>query len=314
VHCVLIYNPVSGRERSRRAEQVRDVSNVLIALGHRVETIATIAPGSAIAQARDAAVGSAEILFACGGDGTVHEVIQGLVSESGPPDSVLGIIPLGSANALARHMRLSLDPKTAALQQIQGTVHTIPIGKVVFGDQIRYFAVMAGAGPDGALTYEVLGKDKSRLGSLAYYLHATRMFFTRRFPAFKIEYTEARSKKVAIQQAVGVMAIRVDDLGGLFSRLAARQASIHDTHLRLLILGPPAALSLPLWFASGWLNLHSLNPFLRFVDASEFRCSRGPEVAPHIQADGEWIGHTPMQVSLVPNALRLLVPYRDQDS
>ena len=314
MHCVLIYNPVSGRKRSRRAEQVRDVSHVLIALGHRVETIATTAPGSATAQARDAAAGGAEIIFACGGDGTVHEVIQGLASESGPVDSVLGIIPLGSANALARHMRLSLDPKTAVLQQIQGTARTIPIGKVVFGDRIRYFAVMAGAGPDGALAYEVLGADKSRLGRLAYYLHAMRMFLTSRFPAFEIEYIEAGSKKVETQQAVSVMTIRVDDLGGLFSRLAARQASIHDAHLRLLILGPPAAISFPLWFVSGWLNLHSLNPFLRFVDVSEFSCGRGPKAAPHIQADGEWIGHAPMQVSLVLNALHLLVPSRDQDS
>jgi diacylglycerol kinase family enzyme len=172
---------------------------------------------------------------------------------------------------------------------------------------------MAGAGPDGVLTYEVLGADKSRLGRLAYYLHAMRMFLTHRFPAFEIEYTEAGSKKVEIRQAVSVMAIRVDDLGGLFSKLAARQASIHDAHLRLLILAPPAAISLPLWFASGWLNLHSLNPFLRFVDVSEFCCGRRLEVAPHIQTDGEWIGHAPMQVSLVLNALRLLVPTRDQN-
>lgn len=314
MHCVLIYNPVSGRKRLRRAAQIRDVSNVLIALGHRVDSIATLAPGSAITQARDAAANGAEIIFACGGDGTVHEVIQGLVSESGPPDSVLGVIPLGSANALARHMHLSLDPKTAALQQIRGTVHTLPIGKVAFGDRTRYFAVMAGAGADGALTYEVLGADKSRLGRLAYYFHAARIFLTRRFYPFEIEYIEAESKKVEIRQAVSVMAIRVDDLGGLFSRLAARQASIHDAHLRLLILGPPAAISLPLWFLSGWLNLHSFNPFLHFVDVSGFYCGRGPEVAPHIQADGEWIGHAPMQVSLVPSALRLLVPSRDHNS
>jgi diacylglycerol kinase (ATP) len=314
VHCILIYNPVSGKDRRRRREQVLDVSRLLIALGHRVETIQTVAPGSATAQARGAAAGGADVIFACGGDGTVHEVIQGLASESGLPDSVLGVIPLGSANALARHMCLSLDPKTAALQQIHGTVHTIPIGKLVFGDRIRYFAVMAGAGPDGALTYEALGAGKSRLGRLAYYLDAARIFLTRRFPAFEIEYREAGSKKVEIRRAVSVMAIRVDDLGGLFSGLAPRQASIHDAYLRLLILSPPAAISLPLWFASGWLNLHSFNPFLRFVDVSGFRCGRGPEIAPHIQADGEWIGHALIEVSLLPNALRLLVPSLNQGS
>jgi diacylglycerol kinase (ATP) len=314
VRCVLIYNPVSGRNRSRRAEQLGPAVEVLSSLGHQVEVIATTAPSSATSQAREAAVDGAEIIFACGGDGTVHEIIQGLVSENCDPAACLGIIPFGSANALARHMRLSLYPETAALQQIQGTMQTIPMGKVVHGDRIRYFAVMAGAGPDGALTYEVLGADKSRLGRLAYYIHAMRIFLTRRFHPFEIAYIETTSKKVEIQKAISVMAIRVDDLGGLFSRLAGRQASIHDEHLRLLILGPPAAISLPLWFLSGWLNLHSFNPFLRFADVSEFSCGSGPRAAPHIQADGEWIGHAPMQVSLVPNALRLLVPSRCQDS
>jgi diacylglycerol kinase (ATP) len=314
VHCVLIYNPASGRERFRRAGQIQEVSDLLSALGHRVDVMATTAPGSATLQARDAAANGANILFACGGDGTVHEVIQGLVSETVPARTILGILPFGSANALARNLQISLDPTIAVRQLIQGRVHTIPVGKLVHGADVRYFAVMAGAGPDGALAYEVLGAHKSNLGRLAYYLHSARLFFTRRFRPFEVEYTLTASGNVETRRAVSVMAVRLGDLGGLFGRLTDSQASADDTHLRLLILGPPAAISLPLWFLSGWLNLHSLNPFLRFADVSGFHCGCGLEAAPHIQADGEWIGHAPMQVSLVPNALRLLVPSQDQGS
>ena len=53
-------------------------------------------PGSATHQAREAAA-RADVIFACGGDGTVHEVLQGLVTETGTPACTLGIIPLGSA-------------------------------------------------------------------------------------------------------------------------------------------------------------------------------------------------------------------------
>jgi diacylglycerol kinase (ATP) len=311
VRCVMIYNPASGGNRSCRAEQLEQVTKALSGLGHQVEVLSTTAPGSAILQAREAPMNGAEVVFACGGDGTVHEVIQGLVSENGDSAVCLGIIPLGSANALARHMRLSLDPRTAALQQIRGTEQVIPIGKLVYGDRCRYFAVMAGAGPDGALTYEILRADKSRLGRMAYYLHAARMFVTRRFHPFELEYCVANSNRVEHGKAVSVMALRVGDLGGFFSRLAYGQGSMKDAHLRLLILGPPAAISLPLWFASGWLNLHALNPFLRFVDVSAFSCSGGSKGSPHIQADGEWLGYAPMQVSLVPNALRVRVPSQE---
>jgi YegS/Rv2252/BmrU family lipid kinase len=308
VRCVLLYNPVSGRNRRRRAEDVREAAKALVALGHSVQIASTTAPGSAGRQAHEAAANGADVVFACGGDGTVHEVMQGLVSETSGLGAALGILPMGSANALARHLRLSLDPREAAVQQVQGNAQSISIGKIGWNGETRYFSVMAGAGPDGALAYEVLAGDKSALGRLAYYLHAARLFFTRRFHPFQIEYRAAVSGKIEVRKAVSVMVVRVGDLGGLFSGLAPRQASVYDAHLRLLILGPPAALSLPLWFAMGWLNWHRLNPFVRFIDVSAFSCTGGSKGAPHVQADGEWLGHAPMQVSLVADALRILVP------
>jgi YegS/Rv2252/BmrU family lipid kinase len=308
VHCVFIYNPASGSNRHRRQEQLRQIAGALSSLGHQVELTATTAPGSAAIQARDAARGGAEIVFACGGDGTIHEVIQGLASETSAPTTVLGIIPVGSANALARHLRLSLDPLKAALEEIHGRPQTIPLGKVTYGGQARYFAVMAGAGPDGALVYSLLSARKSSLGRLAYYLHAARLFATSRFRAFEVEYTDAATGNAHTRKAASAMAVRVNDLGGLFSQLTDRQATIQDAHLRLLILSPPAALSLTLWFVFGWLDLHRLNPFLRFADVTAFSCRPCSGPAPQFQADGEWLGRIPMRVSIVPNALRLLLP------
>jgi len=314
VHCILIHNPAAGRKRQGRAEQLRQIVDALSSLGHPVELLATTAPGSAATQARDAVSDGAEIVFACGGDGTVHEIIQGLACESCEPSAVLGIIPLGSANALARNLRLSLAPLKAALQEIHGRPRTIPLGKVAYGGQTRYFALMAGAGPDGALVYSLLSASKSRLGRLAYYLHAARLFATSRFRAFEIEYTDAATGEANTRRAVGAMAVRVNDLGGLFSKLAGRHATIQDPNLRLLVLSPPAALSLPLWFVSGWLNLLRLDPFLRFADVTAFSCRPCSGPAPHFQADGEWLGRIPMRVSMVPNALRLLRPRRNRSA
>jgi len=308
VRCVLIYNPASGRQRHLRKATLCQIAEALSALGHGVELTPTAAPGSATIQARDALLNGADIIFACGGDGTVHEVLQGLVSETGEPAGTLAILPLGSANALARHLRLSLDPMQAALQEIHGTSKTIPIGKLTCGGQIRYFAVMAGAGPDGALVYNLLTSQKSNLGRLAYYIHAARLFATRRFHPFEVEFTRVKSNVTETRPAVSVMAVRVDDLGGLFGHLTGCHASIHDAHLQLLIVHPPAALSLPLWFVSGWLSLHRLNPFLSVVDVTSVSCRPSSGPAPHFQADGEWLGRIPMQVSLVPNALRVLLP------
>lgn len=312
MHCVLIYNPASGRKRHRRAEQLRQIVDALSGLGHQVELIATTAPGSATDQAREAVLGGAGIVFACGGDGTVHEVVQGLVSEPGEHSAALGIIPMGSANALARHLRLSLDPLNAALRQVDAPSRSIPIGKIVWDDQVRYFTVMAGAGADGALVYNLLTAHKLNLGRLAYYFRAAFLFITRHFAPFEVEYTEATSGATVSQKAVSVMTVRVGDLGGLFSKLAGRMAGIQDSHLQLLLLSPPAWFSLPLWFISGWLGFNGLNRFLRCVKVSCFSCRSLSVPSPHFQADGEWLGRIPMQVSLVPDALRILMPTGDR--
>jgi diacylglycerol kinase (ATP) len=308
VRCVLIYNPVSGRRRSQRKAQLKKAADALSALGHEVVLTATIAVGSATAQAIEAACSGADVVFACGGDGTIHEVIQGLVSETCDRSATLGILPLGSANALARHLGLSLKPEVAAIQSIQGEIHTIPIGKIIYGTQSRYFIVMAGAGPDGVLAYQLLGTHKSVLGRMAYYLHAARIFSTHRFPAFEVEFTETESRISTTHKAVSVMAVRVNDLGGLFSKLARQSASVHQPGVELVLIHPPALLALPLWFVSGWLGLSRFNPFLKLANVSSFSCKPPVGPAPHFQADGEWIGRIPISCSLIPNALRILIP------
>ena len=263
-------------------------------------------------QAKQAVHDGAQIVFACGGDGTVHEVLQGLVSEDSQQNAALGVIPLGSANAFARHMHLSLDPLKAALQQIDTTPRLIPIGKLACGGQTRYFAVMAGAGPDGALVYNLMAKDKAGLGRMAYYLRAARLFATRRFKPFEVQYIEAESGAMVTSRAVSVMAVRVGSLGGLFNRLVDRSADILDTNLQLVVLSPPALSSLPLWFISGWLHLHGLNRFLRSVKVTSFSCRPLPGAAPHFQADGEWLGRIPVDVSIIQDGVRLLIPSEHQ--
>jgi diacylglycerol kinase family enzyme len=254
-------------------------------------------------QARAAADSGADVVFACGGDGTVHEVMQELV---GTPVAALGIVPMGSANALARHFGLSLDPVEAALGQLHGRSELIPLGKVAFAGGCRYFAVMAGAGADGALAYELVTEHKSGWGRLAYYVHAARMFATRRFRPFAVEYLETDTGRAVTGQAVCAMAVRVRSLGGIFGRITGR--GLAEDQLRLVLVRPPAPISLPVWFICGWLRLERVNPLVRVVEVSEFSCGALTNPAPHFEADGEWLGRLPMRVSVAPNALRVLLP------
>src|SRR5665213_1455022 len=297
---VLLFNPTSGRHPHKRLQIIADIA-VALRTNCTVEITPTQAPGTAGAQAAEACKDGADIIFACGGDGTIHEVLQGMAFQ---PHTALGIIPLGSANALARHLKLSLDPIEAARAQFAHTPKTIPIGHITYqtktGERTRYFIVMAGAGPDGALVYKMLSSGKHSMGRATYYLRAASIFSRTRFAPFPITHGDTT------QQAVSAMAVRVADLGGLFSPLI-RGASIEHPHLTLAIASPPAILSLPAWFATAWTRTHCWNPYVRTTNVDSFHCGIGADPI-QVQADGEWLGQTPMTVSLVSNALRLLMP------
>jgi diacylglycerol kinase (ATP) len=303
---VLLYNPTSGR-RNHRIRNIESIAAALHSQNIDVRIMATEAPGTAGRQVAEACADGADIVFACGGDGTVHEALPGMVGQTG---TALGVIPLGTANALARHLRLSLDPVRAALQQLSREPRTIPVGEVTYqtpqGECSRYFLVMAGAGPDGALVYRMLTTSKHSLGRLSYYLRAARLFSSTSFGPFAVHAVEQNSSAPVQLEAVSAMAVRVGDLGGLFSPLV-RGALLEHPHLRLTLAAPPARLSLPAWFALSWSRLHRWNQHVRTLEVESFTCGSSGETPVQVQADGEWLGHTPMTVRLIPNALRLLM-------
>jgi len=302
----LIFNPNAGRGRRSHRAALEHAASTLLAHGIQTEIITTNGAGTAGTQAADAVAQGADLIFACGGDGTLHEVIQGLVHH---PTATVGILPLGSANALARHLGLSFDAARAIRQQLAFIPREIPLGRLTCettnGPRTRYFVVMAGAGPDGMLVYRMLAAGKRRLGRSIYYLRAARLFLTSRFPAFRVRAT-LRNGVLLERDALSVMAIRVGDLGGLFSPLV-RGASPSDDALLVTLTTPPSHLALPAWFVTSWTRTHRWNPYTQHLLLEHFTCSAA-EPRVHVQADGEWVGTTPMRVELVQNALRLLMP------
>lgn len=303
----LIVNAIAGRRKNLQT-LVPALVRVLEQNEVLVDATLTTAPGETQTIAADAAANGCDAVFACGGDGTVHEALQGLVGTA----SALGVVPLGTANALARNLGLSLDPVKALQQQLGFVPRAISVGEVRFatdeGEAKRYFTVMAGAGPDGALVYRMLAGRGSRLGRAVYYTHAVRLFLTRRFPAFRVEYRSSDSDEWKESLAVSVMCARVADLGGVFSRLT-RGGSLLDTDLELVLVKPPAGVGLPAWFALSSIGLHARNPWLETVRVSDFRCTPlATTQRIHSEVDGEWIGHLPISVQLIPRAVRILMP------
>jgi diacylglycerol kinase family enzyme len=303
----LIVNAVAGRRKDLRV-LVPELVQTLEKHGVQTDVTLTTVAGEAQTLAANAAASGCDAVFACGGDGTVHETLQGIVKTA----CALGVVPLGTANALARNLGLSLDPAQALRQQLGFVPRAISVAEARCiakdGEARRYFTVMAGAGPDGALVYRALAGRGSKLGRGIYYTHAVRLFLTRRFPAFRVEFRRRGSDEWEQRLAVSIMCARVADLGGIFSRLT-RGGSLLDTELELVVVKPPAGIGLPAWFALNSVGLHARNPWVETVRVTEFRCVPLTSDQPvHAEVDGEWIGHLPMSVRLIPQAAWMLMP------
>lgn len=298
----LILNPKAGRGSF---EVVRHkVTSVLTQHGFAVQVQeTTAAPGSArtlAQQARD----TCDLVIACGGDGTVHGVLQGLAGTS----TTLGVLPLGTANALARNLQLPLNPVHALQKLLTYKPQHIPLGYAETSLGARWFTVMAGAGPDGHLVQGMPLAAKARFGRWAYYTKAIRLYLTRRFPPFQVEYRAVGSSRWQQQAAIGLMVSRVSDLGGLFTGLT-RASRLHHPHLLVQLLRAPAHLALPAWVALGKARLDQLNPWLTRLEVEELKCTSLQPTRPvYTQVDAEPCGPLPLTTRVVPAALHLLMP------
>jgi diacylglycerol kinase family enzyme len=299
---LLIYNPASGQHRERRDAVIAQVAAVLRGQRHVVDVVATKERGGAAGQVRAAIEAGAEVVFACGGDGTVHDVLQGVAGTK----AALAAIPMGSGNALARELGVPLDPVAAARAFARSEAVDVRLARAEAGGSSRSFLVMAGAGPDGALMYRMLTVDRSRWGRWAYAAHALRLLVCGRFEAFGVRYRVRDDAAWGETRAVSVMAMRVGSLGGVFPGVA-RGASLHGETMRVVLVKGPAWLGLPLWFAMNWLGLERWNPLLVRVDAVAFACENA-DATVHAQVDGEWVGRLPMSVTLTGETVRLMVP------
>ena len=128
-------------------------------------------------------------MIACGGDGTLNEVVNGLAGSQNGHRVPLALLPGGTANILAKELNLPWDILRAAKQMPAGEVREIALGLATPLEQPekkRYFLSVAGAGPDGMIVYSVDLGLKARVGILAYWWQGAREVLRYTFPPFRV--------------------------------------------------------------------------------------------------------------------------------
>jgi YegS/Rv2252/BmrU family lipid kinase len=307
----LFYNPLSGRRKKHRVKDVEAAAAILRAAGIEVEVAPTRAASDAAAQVRMAVRDGFDTIVACGGDGTVHDVLQGITGT----DAALGIIPLGTANAMAHDLRLPISCKRAARALLTAAPKRIAVGKIEYRDfnnvpSSRYFTVAAGVGVDAHLFYKLNRLIKDRMGMLAYYTKATHLWLTHRMRYFEAEFSSNGGDKQREARLSEMLAVRINQFGGVLRELAPG-ASLARNDMRLVLCRTGSRALYLAYVFRGTMGLSTAVPGIELAHADEITCrhaSGEKDEDIYVEADGELLGRLPITLSMVPQGLTVLIP------
>jgi YegS/Rv2252/BmrU family lipid kinase len=302
---ILLYNPLSGRRSARRLALVERALAVLRQAGIEAGIEPTRGKSDATEQAHHAIAASCDTVFACGGDGTVHDVLQGLVGSS----VALGIIPMGTANALAHDLGLPLSAVAAARVSLTAKPRRIAVGRVEYLDfegnrGSRFFTVAAGIGVDAHLFYKLNPLVKGHWGMAAYYAKATRLWLTHPMEKFAVELERAGRREEVSQ----LLAVRIRNFGGVLRQLAPG-ASLERDDLRLVLFRTRSRLAYLRYIVRGLVGAEWQIGGIELVHGAKLESrALGKAERVFVEADGELLGTLPAEISIVPDAVTLLVP------
>jgi YegS/Rv2252/BmrU family lipid kinase len=306
----LLYNPVSGQYSSRRDAAVQDALAVLRDAGVAAEAFSTVTPESAAAQAQQSIRQGCDTILACGGDGTVHAILQTLVGT----EVALGVIPLGTANALASNLGLIASPARVARTLLNAAAVRVPVGRIHFHDSAgnpasRYFLVAAGIGADALLMSRMDARLKRRFGYALYIVEAFRIWATHHFPLFEAAFNGNGSQAPRVVEASQVLAVRVRSFGGVLRELAPG-ATLRNGSLNLLAFRTRSRLRFLRFLLAVIFRRHTFSGEVELLEAASVECRAlsGSPAPIFVEADGEVLGSLPVRMEVVPQALTLLIP------
>jgi diacylglycerol kinase (ATP) len=270
---------------------------LLDASGITVDSIATSGPGHAGEIARCAVDRGADLILVAGGDGTINEAVNGMVHSDVP----LGILPAGTANVLANELGIGRTMERAASVLADSVRERVALGLISSqpGDMRRHFLLMAGAGLDADIVYNLNPRMKEAIGKMAYWIGGFSKL-GQCIPEFTVR---ADGREYHASFAV---VSRVRNYGGDLE--IAPTISLLDDEFEMVLFEGESSLGFLKYMLAVVVRQQRTMPGITILRTRQVEFSAPEDRAIHLQVDGEYAGLAPASVEIVPNALTLLVP------
>ena len=302
-NALLIHNPNAGNGGKGRRRILDEARRIFALHGIEAELAETTGPGHATELARQASNEHRQLVVACGGDGTLNEIVNGLATSQNGSRPALALLPGGTANILAKEINLPWDIPSAAEKLVCGEIKEIALGLATplrQPEKKKYFLSVGGAGPDGMIVYSLDLGLKARIGILAYWFQGAREVLRYKFPRFRMT-TPGESIEASL-----VIVGRTKNYGGPFK--ITTEADLYKDRFEILGLSTTSGFQYLKYLPTLWLGNLRGTEGVYFFKSDSVICEPLDDSPVYAQIDGEPLARLPVEFKIVPRALQLLVP------
>jgi YegS/Rv2252/BmrU family lipid kinase len=297
VSTVFLVNPASANGSTGRRWPV--LARRAADLGLLGDALMSERAGHLTELAAEAVRAGATLLAVVGGDGTVYEVVNGVLGAGGG-DVELAMLSRGTGTDFARSLGLPRKFDDAVQVALTGRIRTIDAGRATFHHGEAWFANFAGAGISGAIARDANASSKA-LGGKASFMFSTVKVF-------------ARWKSAGVEAAVGGetrqgQMFEIVAMNGSYAAggmKIAPEASMDDGLLDTVLFGDITKLDFVTTFPKIYSGRHLAHPKIELVRGASVTIESDPPLP--VVLDGEQPGTTPARFDIVPGALRVRVP------
>jgi YegS/Rv2252/BmrU family lipid kinase len=299
-HALVVLNPVAGDSHD---EMRRHLERHFAAAGWTCELYATTGEErvadvvrAALPRAPERRDDQVDLVVAAGGDGTVSGVAGGIAQTEIP----MGVIPLGTGNTFARELGipLALGP---ALDLLTSDHTLLDIDAMAVGE--RLFVLSVSIGISGLMMRDTERADKRRFGRVAYVWTGLRKLLGYQPHRFDVTIDDDRPRLIRASE----IAIANSGALGDPSLRWSPQVELDDGRIDVCVLRARSILDYVGLAVAVVLRRHAEEPGIRhYIAERRVEVDARSELA--VQGDGEFIGNPPIKVTVLPGALRVVVP------
>lgn len=295
----IINNPSSGRNTVQK--RLSSIVEILLERGYTISKFSTKKKEDAMLEAARTCEGDWDIIIACGGDGTINEVANGVArSERKVP---VAILPAGTVNDFANFLSLPSTPDAFCDMIESGNTIDVDLGKL----NDRYFVNVAAVGMFSDVAYKVPKEQKKIMGRMAYYLEGLKGVANQ---IKKSMVVNIESDEFSSTEEISLMLVsNSTDIGGI--KNISPYAEVQDGKLECLIIRKLDAYEAIPLFISVAKGGHIDSPLVEYFKTDMISISsadRGESIP--VDLDGELGGSLPITIEVEGKGLKVFVPSR----